>query len=70
MSVLLIIGAYLAAGLVNAAFGPLLHWHGEHGLEAWVELGFYLLLWPAQILFQTLVCIHAATGRVLERMFR
>ena len=42
----------------------------KEGLWFLAEATFYLLLWPLQAVFWTLVGINSATGVVLERIFR
>lgn len=67
---------YVAAGILNVVVsfdqGILMvsmpRW--RRTLEAWVEAGLYLLLWPLQLGYWVLTKVHLATGGILARMFR
>ena len=68
-----IVVMYLMLGCLNvyqALLAGTLMIRRRRDRAAWVEVGFFLLLWPMQFLFWMIVSIHNASGWVLERIFR
>lgn len=69
--------AYLLLGGVNLCVAQaqgilMLGRKARDGEGLWflAEAGFYLLLWPLQAAFWTLVAINNVTGWALQRIFR
>lgn len=62
---------YVGVGSLNAVAAGAqrgLVLNHERSLEAWVEVAFYVLLWPIQALFWTLVLIYRTLGFILSKV--